>query len=174
VDANVAAGARLTVVAQSLMAGESLAFNGAAETNGSFNIRGGKGADTLTGGAGGDQIWGNLGADTLKGGAGNDVFEYRTAADSTGVARDSILDFAAGDKIGLGAIDADGNAANGNSKFAFIGAAAFSNVAGQLRAYQSANGWTVEGDVNGDGAADLVISVATAVPHTITAADFFL
>jgi Ca2+-binding RTX toxin-like protein len=174
VDANVAAGARLLVVGQSLMAGEVLAFNGAAETDGSFNIRGGRGADTLTGGAGADRIWGNLGADTLRGGSGNDVFEYHFVAESTAAARDTILDFAAGDKISLGGIDADGNAANGNSKFAFIGGAAFSNAAGQLRVYQTANGWTVEGDVDGDGAADLAIALATQVPHALTSADFFL
>ncbi len=88
VDANVAVGAGLMVVAQSLLATETLKFNGSAETNGSFNVRGGRGNDTITTGAGNDQLWGNLGADRLSGGAGNDSFEYYAAAESTAASRD--------------------------------------------------------------------------------------
>jgi hypothetical protein len=54
VDANVAAGQQLIVNGQSLLAGENFTFNGSAETNGSFLIYGGRGTDTLTGGAGND------------------------------------------------------------------------------------------------------------------------
>ena len=175
VDANVAAGASLVVIALSLRGVETLTFNGAAETNGSFNVRGGRGGDTITAGAGSDQINGFLGADQLRGGAGNDYFEYYDALHSTATAMDSILDFTAGDRINLIMIDADGNAANGNSAFAFIGVGAFTHVAGQLRAYQAAGGaWFVEGDVNGDGTADLVIAVAVTDLHALTAADFIL
>ena len=161
VDANVAAGALLDVVGQSLLAHERLVFNGSAETNGRFNIRGGRGQDTLTGGAGNDQLWGNLGADVLRGGAGNDIFEYLAAAESTSSARDTIMDFASGDKINLIAIDPDGNAANGNGRFAWIGSSAFSGVAGELRVTGSGSIWLVEADANGDRIADLVIEVRT-------------
>jgi Ca2+-binding RTX toxin-like protein len=175
VDANVAAGVSLVVIALSLRGVETLTFNGAAETNGSFNVRGGRSGDIITTGAGSDQINGFLGADQLRGGGGNDYFEYYDATHSTAAAMDSILDFTAGDRINLIAIDADGNAANGNSAFSFIGASAFTHVAGQLRAYQSAGGgWFVEGDVNGDGAADLVISVTVTDLHALGAADFLL
>jgi Ca2+-binding RTX toxin-like protein len=61
VDANVAAGKMLTVNANALQAGESLTFNGAAETNGSFMFYGGLGADSLTGGQGSDTFF--FGAD---------------------------------------------------------------------------------------------------------------
>jgi Ca2+-binding RTX toxin-like protein len=64
-DATVGSGQTLTVDASALGASNSLTFNGAAETNGSFVITGGAGADSLTGGAGND---------TINGGAGNDVF----------------------------------------------------------------------------------------------------
>ena len=174
VDQNVAAGRQLMVVAQSLQAGESLWFNGQAEIDGSFNVRGGRGADTITGGAGNDTIWGNLGADTLKGGGGFDIFEYQAAADSTAAARDSILDFAAGDKLHLAGIDADGNAANGDSKFAWIGDAAFGHIAGQLRATAADGGWLVEGDIDGDGAADLVILVQTVAGYALGRDDIWL
>lgn len=173
-DANVAAGKNMMVVAQSLLSTVTLIFNGSAETDGSFNVRGGKGVDNIKTGAGSDQLYGNLGADTLFGGGGKDYFEYYAVEESTAAMRDSILDFSAGDKINLQGIDADGNGANGNSKFAFIGSGAFTGQAGQLRAVQTNGSWTVEADVNGDGAADLAIAVTTAPGHIIAAADFFL
>jgi hypothetical protein len=174
-DGNVAAGQKMMVVASSLTSGETLAFNGQAETGGSFNVRGGNGADTITGGLKADQLHGNLGADQLKGGGSDDVFEYRAAAESTAAARDTILDFSAGDRINLVTIDADNNAANGDSKFAFIGAAGFSHTAGELRVTAAqGGGFLVEGDVNGDGTADLSIHVQTLNGHLLTASDFWL
>ncbi|HEY0043329.1 MAG TPA: calcium-binding protein [Allosphingosinicella sp.] len=177
IDSNVAAGQTLTVIAQSLQAGELLRFNGSAETNGSFNVKGGRGGDTITGGAGNDILWGNLGADTLKGGGGADVFIYQSAAESHAAARDLILDFAQGDRVGLLAIDADGNAANGDSRFAFIGSDAFHNVAGELRVTQDSTynrAWLVEGDTNGDGTADFSLYVVAQPGQAIGANDFLL
>jgi Ca2+-binding RTX toxin-like protein len=174
-DANVASGGRLTVIGQSLAANESLIFNGQAESNGSFTLRGGSGSDSFTGGLKNDILRGDAGADTLKGGGGNDQFDYYAAADSTAAARDTILDFSAGDRINLGGIDADGNPANGNGKFAFIGSGAFTGAAGQLRVTQAqGGGFLVEADVNGDKAADLVIQVHTLNNHILGAADIFL
>lgn len=162
------------VVAQSLLAGEVVFFDGAAETDGRFNILGGRGADTIAGGGGADRIRGNLGSDSLRGGGGNDMFEYYSAAESAPGTRDRILDFSAGDRINLVPVDADAKAANGNSRFSFIGANAFGGVAGQLRVTQSGQDWVVEGDVNGDGHADLVILVTTAGGHSLSASDFWL
>jgi Ca2+-binding RTX toxin-like protein len=174
-DANVGAGKTLIVVGLSLSAQEKLTFDGSAETDGSFNVRGGKGGDAIGGGAKADQLYGNLGADQLWGGAGKDIFEYYAANESNYAARDHILDFALGDKIALRDIDADGNAANGNSKFAFIGNQAFGAVAGQLRAVDLGDQWLIEGDVNGDSIADLQILVTTAsADHLIAATDFYL
>jgi Ca2+-binding RTX toxin-like protein len=174
VDANVAGRGNLMVVGLSLSAAEKLTFNGSAETDGSFNIRGGKGADILTGGAGNDQIYGNLGADRLRGGAGDDQFEYNSVSESTFHARDEILDFTLGDKINLWNIDADGNAANGNGRFAFIGSTAFGGTAGQVRTQQLEGGWLVEADVNGDALADMSIIVHTSPGHILSATDFVL
>ena len=69
VDANIAAGASLTINAA---AATSLNYS-TTETNGTLNIIGSAGADTITGGNGNDTINGGAGSDvTIAGGAGND------------------------------------------------------------------------------------------------------
>jgi Ca2+-binding RTX toxin-like protein len=175
-DGNVAAGQTLYISANrlqaaggTLLADETLTFDGSHETNGRFVIYSGAGADYIVGGAGGDTIYGGGGGDMLTGGGGKDVFAYISADHSTASAMDQILDFAGGDSIDLARIDADGS----NGAFAFVGVAAFSHTAGELRAIQQSPGhWQVEGDVDGDGTADLVISVTT--DHALTSADFVL
>lgn len=82
VDANVAAGARLTVDFTNLVVGENVTFDGSAETDGAFTVGGGKGVDHLTGGAGADLFLfrdeGRYGAsDTVDGGAGTDELALR-------------------------------------------------------------------------------------------------
>jgi Ca2+-binding RTX toxin-like protein len=176
-DSNVAAGQQLMVIAQSLSGNEKLVFNGAAETNGYFNIAGGDGADIITGGAGNDRIYGNGGADQLRGGAGRDIFDFKSATESTAAAADTILDFARGDRINLAAIDADGDAAAGNGSFAWLGAAAFTGKAGELRVSQHpqhARAWVVEGDTDGDAVADFVLYVVGAPGFVPVQSDFTL
>ena len=110
IDANVAAGATLRVDALDLLAGEDLIFDGHFETDGSFQILGGAGFDTLVGGlqndeisggagndtlfglAGNDSLIGDIGADHLIGGTGKDTFLYTDATDSTGLQHD-VLNF---------------------------------------------------------------------------------
>ncbi|GCL51668.1 hypothetical protein NIES3804_32490 [Microcystis aeruginosa NIES-3804] len=84
VDALVASGATLTVDASSFTT-KFLAFNGAAETNGSFKITGGALADVLTGGAKADTLTGNGGLDNLTGGGGNDQFVLNKAVATSAV-----------------------------------------------------------------------------------------
>jgi Ca2+-binding RTX toxin-like protein len=168
-DANVAAGATLDVNGVRLGADEQLRFDGRAETDGFFRLFSGAGDDILYGGGQVDVIYGALGADRLDGGGGPDVYLYRSAAESTAASRDTIA-FAAGDAIDLHLIDASSQV-DGNDGFAFIGADPFT-AAGQLRAYQDAGQWIVEGDVDGDGVADLVIAVTGAAP--LVATDFIL
>jgi hypothetical protein len=131
------------------------------------------GDDILAGDAGNDVLNGGAGADRLTGGLGKDQFVYNLASESTASARDVITDFsrAQGDKISLSGIDAN-EAVSGNQAFTFIGSAAFSNVAGQLR-YSTSGGVTlVSGDVNGDGVADFQIELTgTLAP---IASDFVL
>jgi Ca2+-binding RTX toxin-like protein len=176
-DATVAGGLQLLVQARSLGSNETLVFNGAAETNGYFNIASGRGADSLTGGARNDRLYGNLGADQLRGGGGKDLFDFRNVAESTAAAPDTILDFTKGDRIDLAVIDADGDPANGNGSFAWLGGGAFTGKAGELRMFRQSEGsntWVVEADVTGDGVADLLIYVIAQPDFTPAASDFVL
>jgi Ca2+-binding RTX toxin-like protein len=179
-DALLANGATFTVNGSRLQAHESFTFDGSQETNGVLRVFGGAAADTLTGGGGADQLTGGGGADVLTGGAGADLFRYAAATDSTAGATDTIHGFVAGtDKIDVNRVDAKASTADTNEAFAFIGGNAFSaagpNAPGELRAFNvSENLWQVEGDVNGDGTADLVIQVHVDAGQPLTVADFVL
>ena len=141
---------------------------------------GNSGANRLDGGAGNDTLYGAGGADVLLGGAGNDLFVFNTSAEiGLGAARDSILDFEAGgagvgviDRIDLSGIDAR-TTQGGNQAFTYIGGAAFSGVAGQLRVeIVSAGQAVVSGDTNGDGVADFELQLAFT--GSLDSGDFLL
>lgn len=79
-NATVASGAVLIVDGSALGRNHSLIFNGSAETNGSFDVTGGAGADTLTGGLGADIFRIHLGGnDVVSGGGGADVIQAGAA-----------------------------------------------------------------------------------------------
>jgi Ca2+-binding RTX toxin-like protein len=165
-------GAVLTINGNGLAAAEWMRIDGSAETSTALRIIAGLANDELIGGGGADQLYGNLGADMLRGGGGNDLFIYRDVAESGGRFIDRILDLAQGDKIDLSFIDAVAGGAD--NAFQFVGMAAFS-AAGQLRLSGSFDDWRIEGDVNGDGVADLSIRVTLADPaDTLVATDFVL
>jgi Ca2+-binding RTX toxin-like protein len=141
-----------------------------------FRIFGGGGTDVLTGGAGNDLIYGGGRGDTLTGGDGNDVFRYQSVGDSNSVERDGIQDFSAGDVIDLSRIDANTLEA-GDQAFSFIGNAAFSNTAGELRFENISLGgpvWLVQGDTDGNGVSDFELVLVISPPDPITASDFAL
>ena len=172
-DGNVAAGATLTVNGATLLADETMAFNGSAETDGAFRLFAGAGADILRGGAGADLLLGGLGEDSLTGGGGDDIFRFQTLGDGDVGAGSGIRDFTLGDLIDLSRIDAD-TGVEGDQAFSFIGANAFSG-AGQLRAEQIDGArWLVSGDVDGDGVADFRLTVVLADADPINTADFIL
>ena len=107
-------------------------------------LEGGAGNDTLNGFEGNDTLIGGTGADTLTGGLGADRFNFSELEKL-----DRITDFnhAQGDLIDLRGTGVD---------FTWIGGGAFTNHAGELRF----NGGQLQGDTNGDGLADLIITVA--------------
>jgi Ca2+-binding RTX toxin-like protein len=95
---------------------------------GDDELRGEFGDDVLWGGQGNDNLYGGAGQDRLIGDEGADRFSYVSMDDATApdyAHTDFIYDFsrAEGDKINLLTIDADGNAANGDTAFSFIGTA---------------------------------------------------
>ena len=142
-------------------------------TNAANTLVGTVAENIINGLAGNDTITGGGGADRLTGGTGADRFVYSATSDSAVTARDIIADFTRGqgDKISLNAIDAIVGV-SGNQNFSFIGASAFSNVAGQLR-YEQINGTTiVSGDVNGDSLADFAIQLTGNI--ALVSTDFIL
>ncbi|MGO1076523.1 calcium-binding protein [Inquilinus sp. CA228] len=130
-------------------------------------------ANTLWGMAGDDVLTGGGGGDAMKGGAGNDRFVYTALSDSaaSGLGKDSIRDFSTGDKIDLSGIDADGNAANGDTAFTF-GTGDYTRHPGELRVVTSGSVQVVYVDVNGDKVSDFAINVTS--DHALTAGDFLL
>jgi Ca2+-binding RTX toxin-like protein len=147
--------------------GDSL--DGAA---GADELRGNGGDDMLTGGAGDDLLIGGAGADLLDGGYGGDMYRFFANDTGLGAAADRIANFDnVVDRIDLSAIDADSGTA-GDQAFAFIGGAAFSGAAGELRVhYDGVDTW-IQGDFTGDGVADFEIVVSGA--PVLGASDFLL
>ena len=141
--------------------------------DGNDELRGETGADTLLGGDGDDLLIGGIGADTSTGGAGADSFRLSTQYESgLGASADRIADFGPGtDLIDLGSVDAD-TSTGGNQTFAFVGTAAFSNTAGELRYFDDGTDTWVQADANGDGAADFEIALTGVL--TLAATDFIL
>lgn len=125
-------------------------------------LNGGTGNDQLMGGAGNDRLVGHLGKDTLAGGSGADTFELGAVSHSLPGAgsRDTILDFSRieGDKVDLSGIDAD-SGRSGDQGFIFIGNGAFTSKAAQIHVVQTSEALILEGDINGDGAADFQIAL---------------
>ncbi len=117
---------------------------------------------------------GGAGYDYLIGGDGNDQFIYTSIGDSTVdvAGRDRILDFLQGtDRVGLSQIDAN-TTTSGNQAFSFVSSSAFSNVAGELRQSASGANTLIQGDVNGDGAADF--SILLKGTYSLGSGDFNL
>jgi serralysin len=170
---------------------ENLTLIGTGGIAGSGNdlantIVGNKGANTITGLGGADVLKGGGGVDWLQGGAGRDRLYGEAGADSfvfadgefsgtTSSTCDQILDFsrANGDRIHLSLVDANAaNGAAGNDAFKFIGTTGFHRTPGELRYQQISGNTYVQGDTNGDGAADFWIRVDGL--HVLGVADFVL
>ncbi len=165
----------LASVGVTLGATSGIEFLAAATGAGGRALTGNEFANTITGGDGKDVIAGAGGADFVVGGLGADIFVLLALSDSTVdlSGQDTIDDFSAlaGDLIGLKTLDAD-TGEIGNQAFTFIGAAAFSGTAGEVRAEVVGGATFVSGDVNGDSAADFAIRLTGS--HALIEANFTL
>ncbi|TCU14717.1 hemolysin type calcium-binding protein [Rhizobium sullae] len=134
------------------------------------NLSGDAGNDYLSGSGGNDWLHGGSGADQLVGGSGADRFIFKAWADHSG---DTIIDFTAtqSDRIDMSKIDAN-QSIGGDQAFSFIGTAAFSGEAGELRFIKTASDTYIYGDVNGDASTDYTIHLDDAV--TIWNSYFYL
>lgn len=133
-------------------------------------LHGNKGADLLSGGAGNDILDGGAGLDTLNGGVGKDVFFYGTYKHAD---HDTIVDFSIDDRLDFSKI----------ATHHFIGNQTFSGIAGEIRYdYQPdyldgaipfstlLDLTTVEIDSDGDGEADVFLTVNGRINFVETAA----
>jgi Ca2+-binding RTX toxin-like protein len=154
----------------------SIAGGGSNDTlsggDGNDTIDGRSGVDTIDGGNGDDLLMGGPGGDVLTGGAGADTFRIGYWESGTFTDADTITDFTVGvDKIDLSPWDAN-TAVAGDQAFTFVGTAAFSGAAGELRFYDDGVNTYVLGDINGDSIADFEIVLYGVMAPT--ASDFIL
>ena len=140
---------------------------------GTDTLNGGEGTDNLDGGTGNDLLCGGNGTDKLTGGAGIDRFDFNASIEiGKGSVRDSITDFShsQGDRIDFAGIDAN-TKVGGDQGFIYIGAKAFTGVAGQLDYF---NG-ILSADTNGDKVADFELSIVlVGGTSSLVNADFVL
>jgi Ca2+-binding RTX toxin-like protein len=132
------------------------------------------GADELIGGQGMDRLEGGAQSDILTGGADLDFFGFGNGdVPGTRASADRITDFSQseGDRIHLRQIDANLGVA-GDQNFQFIGESQFSGKTGELRFDQVGGDTYVQGDVDGDRAADFFVRVDGI--HALVATDFVL
>lgn len=151
---------------------------------GSDQIDGGAGNDGISGEAGDDRLYGGDGNDQLNGGAGRDIVVGGAGADlhlfrdgdfggADPSSADIIRDFSSseGDRIRLDLVDSD-QTSDGDQAFTFVGTAAFTGTAGELRYEQIGANTFISGDTDGDGNADFMIRLDGL--NTIQEGDFFL
>jgi Ca2+-binding RTX toxin-like protein len=125
------------------------------------------------GGSGNDSLFANQATNRLTGNGGIDTFIWSSPTYAgVGSLADVIADFQAGlDKINLVDIDAR-STTSGNDDFSFIGTAAFSGSAGQLRYQVEGSSTRVQADTNGDAIADFEILLSNVT--LLSSTDFFL
>jgi Ca2+-binding RTX toxin-like protein len=150
--------------------------NDSLDGNEGNDILGGEqGRDVLDGGAGSDRLYGGTGRDVLTGGTERDFFIFVSKAEAglPGPNSDLVADFnsSESDKIVLRDIDAN-EFEDGDQEFSFIGNEAFTGMAGQLHYLILGGDLRIEGDTNGDLAADFEITLRGV--SAVTAGDFGL
>jgi len=147
--------------------GQKGVFDGMTAMDKIANVIGSRFDDDLSGDNAANILTGGRGADRLTGYGGVDRFVFRSVADSTSGAPDTITDFQHGiDKIDLSHIDID----ESWQGFRFVEASNSARTAGDL-VYDAATG-VLSGYVYDDDTADFQIILANM--PVLSAADFVL
>lgn len=131
------------------------------------NVTGGAGIDYLLGNNSSNFLNGGAGQDSLTGRGGADYFIFSSVADTRG---DMITDFDLMDQIVLSQIDARTDVA-GDQAFGFVDR--FTGHSGELVLSKFPLSAFLQGDVDGDGAADFAINITGDMAH-LTASSFIL
>lgn len=131
-------------------------------------LHGARGDDRLELGSGGGEIRGGRGRDILVGGDGADVFAFTKIADSAprNDRADVIGEFGEGDVFSLSFLDG----IDGRPALKWIGEAAFTSTAGEVRFETSEDGLVVRVDSDGDSEADF--SIVCRGLAVLSASDF--
>ena len=133
-------------------------------------------ADVLIGDSASNTLYGWYDVDALTGNGSNDIFVWRSIFDNGNQAgqRDIVSDFyrVHGDLLDFTGIDADGNSANGDTAFQFIGTAEFSAV-GQHRYSFEGGGTVIEIDTTGATGSEMQV-LLTNGNTALIAQDFLL
>ena len=139
-------------------------------TTGNDSVTGTTGNDTISGGAGIDTITGGSGTDTLSGGAGSDLFVYNAATESSLGSGDTISDFdaASADQISITNIVTGFFYWLGAETNAFTGATGGNNTEARFNDTTK----LLEIDADGDGTADMGITLTGVALEGLSAADF--
>ncbi|WP_376089882.1 M10 family metallopeptidase C-terminal domain-containing protein [Roseomonas sp. CCTCC AB2023176] len=127
-------------------------------------LEGGGGADTLIGSANADDLYGGAATDLLTGGAGADRFIYKAVADAAPGAGERITDFdATSDRLVFSGLQ--------KGAFEFRGDAAFSATKHSEARFDEAT-HQLSVDVNGDGVADMGVTLDGVTSTSLSKADF--
>jgi aryl-phospho-beta-D-glucosidase BglC (GH1 family)/Ca2+-binding RTX toxin-like protein len=132
------------------------------------NVTGSARNDLVAGDNGANVLNGLGGQDTLTGRGGGDRFVFNSAINANG---DVVTDFASGDMLDFGLIDANAGLA-GDQAFTWLDTGEFTGAAGQLREYDLAGVHYVAGDIDGDKVSDFVIKLSGV--GDLSAADLLL
>lgn len=141
---------------------------------GEDHLQGGSGDDELIGGKDNDLIEGGAQQDTLKGEAGADTFKWSDGdfAGLDALTADRILDFSQSDGDVIDFADVDAIAGGADDDFVYLGNAAFTGTAGELRWENDSGDTMVYMDIDGDGMAEYAVALDGTL--SLTAADFIL
>lgn len=144
--------------------------------NGSDRLYGGSGQDQLVGGAGNDRLQGGADNDKYWGGAGKDTFVFSDVPTNRST-HEQIFDYQENEVLDFSLIDADWTRP-GNQAFTLVRDGDFNNRPGEMVIAHLGTGTDVHTriyvDTDGNGAADLFVTIENGWTSLTPGVDLFL